>query len=106
MIPTTLSERTFDQLVGFFDRNKLSKKKLRAFFSMVQMRKTLHQDTMQTMRKAHPKRFLRATIPFAADIEKMGQNRAPVTVFAGRSAASTAYQTLYDELESKVVGPE
>ncbi|WP_037307259.1 ParA family protein [Ruegeria halocynthiae] len=100
VIPTTLSERTFDQLVGFFDQRKLPKKKLSAFFSMVQGRKTLHQDTIEAMRQKYPKRFLQTSIPFAADIERMGQNRAPVSIYAGRSAASLAYQSLYEELEN------
>lgn len=103
VIPTTLSERTFDQLVRFFDEHKLKKKKLRAFFSMVQLRKTLHLETMQNMRKLYRKRFLQTSVPFAADIEKMGQNRAPVSIYAGRSAASAAYQALYDELENGVI---
>ncbi|SLN27435.1 ParA family protein [Ruegeria meonggei] len=100
VIPTTLSERTFDQLVTFFEKQGLPKKKLRAFFSMVQRRKTLHLDTIERMRKLYRKRFLNAEIPFAADIERMGQNRAPLGVYAGRSAAAIAYQELFDELEN------
>ncbi len=103
VIPTTLSERTFDQLVSFFDQKGLPKEKLRAFFSMVQRRKTLHVETMIVMRKLYRKRFLQASVPFAADIERMGQNRAPVSIFAGQSAASAAYIALYDELENGVV---
>ncbi|MEO1106619.1 MAG: AAA family ATPase [Pseudomonadota bacterium] len=103
VIPTTLSERTFEQLVGFFDEHRLPKKKLKAFFSMVQQRKTLHQQMMEKMRKAYRKRFMRSSIPFAADIEKMGQHRAPVVTYAPRGAAGAAYQALYNELENGVV---
>lgn len=103
VIPTTLSERTFDQLVGFFDEHKLPKKKLKAFFSMVQQRKTLHQQTMETMRKAYLKRFMQSCIPFASDIEKMGQYRAPVVTYAPRGVAGAAYTALYEELENGVV---
>ncbi len=103
VIPTTLSERTLEQLVSFFEKQKLPKKKIKAFFSMVQRRKTLHLETMEKMRKAYKKRFLNSEIPFAADIERMGQNRAPVSIYAGRSAASAAYQALFDELENGVV---
>ncbi|WP_170381388.1 ParA family protein [Ruegeria atlantica] len=99
VIPTTLSERSLEQLVNFFEEHKLPKKKLKAFFSMVQRRKSLHLETMEKMRTAYKKRFLQTEIPFAADIERMGQNRAPVPIFAGRSVASTAYQALFDELE-------
>ncbi len=103
VIPTTLSERTLEQLVRFFDDHNLPKKKLKAFFSMVQRRKILHLETMEKMRKAYKKRFLQSEIPFAADIERMGQNRAPVSIFAGRSAATAAYQALFDELENGVI---
>ncbi len=100
VIPTTLSERTFEQLVGFFDEHKLPKKKLRAFFSMVQLRKTLHTDTMRLMSKAHKKRFLKAWIPFSTDVERMGLHRAPVSTFAARGPAGKAYRALYQELET------
>ncbi len=100
VIPTTLSERTFDQLIGFFEQKKLPKKKLKAFFSMVQRRKTLHLETMDGMRKLYRKRFMKTVIPFAADIERMGMHRAPVSVYAGSSVASRAYKALFDELEA------
>ena len=103
VIPTTLSQRTFGQLVDFFDQHKLPKKKLRAFFSMVQKRKSLHQQTMDDMRQTYPKRFLNASVPFAADIERMGENRAPVRMFAAKSPAAAAYKALYDELENGVI---
>ncbi|CUJ92982.1 Sporulation initiation inhibitor protein soj [Ruegeria denitrificans] len=103
VIPTTLSERSLAQLVAFFDEQKLPKKKLRAFFSMVQRRKTLHLETIEKMRKQYKKRILEAEVPFAADIERMGENRAPVSIFAGRSDASVAYQALFDELEKRGV---
>lgn len=101
IIPTTLSERSFDQLVGFFDKHGLRKKKLWAFFSMVQHRKSLHRETMGSMRAQHPKRFLRAVVPFAADVEKMGHYRAPVCTYASRGAAGAAYRALFDELEER-----
>ncbi|WP_170750830.1 ParA family protein [Ruegeria lacuscaerulensis] len=103
VIPTTLSERTFDQLVGFFEQKKLPRKKIKAFFSMVQQRKSLHQETMESMRKQYRKRFLQTVIPFAADIERMGQNRAPISIYAPRSQACAAYQALFDELEDVLV---
>jgi len=99
VIPSTLSERTFEQLVGFFDEHKMPKKKLRAFFSMVQRRKTLHLETMEAMRKQHRKRFMKTSIPFAADIERMGLHRAPVLTYAGRSVAGAAYKSLFKELK-------
>ncbi|WP_170608197.1 ParA family protein [Ruegeria arenilitoris] len=98
VIPSTLSERTFDQLVGFFDEHKLPKKKLRAFFSMVQRRKKLHVETIAAMRKQYRKRFMSTSIPFSADIERMGLYRAPVVTYASRSVAGLAYRELFKEL--------
>ncbi len=99
VIPSTLSERTFEQLVGFFDDHKMPKRKIKAFFSMVQRRKTLHIETMDAMRKLYRKRFLKTAIPFAADIERMGQHRAPVLTYAARSVGGQAYRALFKELE-------
>lgn len=104
VIPSTLSERTFEQLIGFFDAHKLPKKKICAFFSMVQRRKKLHLETMETMQKQYRKRFLKTVVPFSADIERMGQYRAPVLTYAGRSVAASAYKSLFKEIK-KGVGP-
>lgn len=98
VIPTTLSERTFEQLLNFFRENKLQQKKILGFFSMVQGSKTLHGETMTRMRKAHGKRFLDVTVPFASDVEKMGVHRAPVATFARSSAAAKAYDGLWRDV--------
>ena len=98
VIPTTLSERTFDQLMTFFEENGYPMHKIVPFFSMVQAQKTLHQATMQAM-SARYKRFLSAAIPYSADIEKMGEHKAPVDVFAKSKPANIAYIELWAEVE-------
>lgn len=102
VIPTTLSERTFEQLLEFFRDNKLDRKKIFAFFSMAQTSKTLHAETMERMRAAHPKRFLDVTVPFAADVEKMGVHRAPVSTFAKSRAAAQAYDALWRDVLARL----
>lgn len=102
VIPTTLSERTFEQLVDFFRDHKLGKGKLVPFFSMVQGQKTLHSETMKRMRKSYKTRFMKTVIPFSTDIEKMGQHRAPVLTFARSRAAGKAYAALWDELQGRI----
>ncbi|MGB2691317.1 MAG: AAA family ATPase, partial [Thermodesulfobacteriota bacterium] len=47
LIPTTLSELTYEKLLSFFKKNDINPKKIYTFFSMVESRKTLHQETMQ-----------------------------------------------------------
>ncbi len=98
VIPTTLSERTFEQLVDFFDAHDLPKAKLLGVFSMVQTSKSLHGDTMKSLTGAHKKRFLRAWIPFASDIERMGVHRAPILATAPKGVASKAYRALAAEV--------
>jgi chromosome partitioning protein len=102
VIPTTLSQRTFEQLLEFFEESELPAGKIHAFFSMVQGTKTLHGETIGEMALSHPGRFLAAQIPFASDIERMGLTRAPVRATAPGSAAGKAYQALFEEVAERV----
>ncbi|ANT59606.1 MULTISPECIES: ParA family protein [Roseobacteraceae] len=103
VIPTTLSQRTFEQLQEFFRDHDLSPKKLHGFFSMVQGVKSLHGETMDEMRAEHGKRLMKSSIPFTSDVERMGVHRAPVMATAPSSAASAAYTALHDELSKRVL---
>lgn len=103
VIPTTLSQRTFEQLVGFFKEHDFPVRKLHGFFSMVQGVKTLHSETMAAMSTAFKRRFLQTQIPFASDVERMGVLRAPVLATGPGSAAGKAYQALSDEVVDKIL---
>ncbi|VGO23049.1 ParA family protein [Pontiella sulfatireligans] len=98
VIPTTLSERTLEQLYAFFDENGHKRKKIIPVFSMVQKSKKLHIESMKRMRANH-KRFLKNSIPFSSDIEKMGIHRAPALAYAGRKSAARAYEEVWSELD-------
>lgn len=102
VIPTTLSERTFEQLLEFFKKNKLPAQKIHGFFSMVQNVKKLHLETMDAMSAAFKKRFMRTHIPFASDVERMGIHRAPVMATAPGSPAGKAYQALSEEVLGRI----
>ncbi|WP_374302075.1 ParA family protein [Paracoccus sp. (in: a-proteobacteria)] len=107
VIPTTLSERTFEQLIDFVEDGGDAKKKgkkgrIVGFFSMVQAQKSLHRDTMARMREVYPDRFLNAVLPFSTDVERMGVHRAPVLSFAPARQASQAYREIFDELQAMV----
>ena len=97
VIPTTLSERTFEQLMAFFEKNDYPQNKIVPFFSMVQTQKSLHKATMEAM-SARYKMFLNTVIPYSSDIEKMGVHKAPVDVFAKSSQANYAYIELWTEV--------
>lgn len=103
IIPTTLSQRTFEQLFDFFKAKDMSTATLHGFFSMVQGTKSLHDETMNVMRGAYPANILQAKIPFASDIERMGVHRAPVMATAPGSAAAKAYQALSLEIISRLL---
>ncbi len=102
VIPTTLSERTFLQVLDFFTQKGFRKRKIVPFFSMVQRSKKLHKETVQRMRKQH-KNFLSTEIPFSSDIEKMGIHRAPVLTYARSSAGAKAYKSLWNELREALL---
>ncbi len=98
VIPTPLSERTYDQLVQFFKDKDYDRKKLLPFFSMVDARKQLHQKTAVAMRQRY-KRILRHAIPYSTDVERMGVHRAPIDLFARGRQANRAYLALWEEIE-------
>ena len=97
VIPTTLSERTFEQLMTFFKENDYPQDKIIPFFSMVQAQKSLHKATMEAMSVRY-KIFLNTVIPYSSDIEKMGMHKAPVDTFAKSKQASYAYHRLWEEV--------
>jgi len=101
VIPTTLSERTYEQLLEFFKQKDYSKKRIVPFFTMVQSQKTLHKNTMKSMKNRYAN-FMKTTIPFSVDIESMGEHRTPVGAFARHRPANKAYLSLWKEMEKKI----
>jgi cellulose biosynthesis protein BcsQ len=98
-IPTTLSLRTLEQLLRFYNKEGLNEKSILPFFSMVDLRKSLHKTIIQNPPKTLPA-FLQAHIPYASEIEQMGTHRTPLPVFASASRAGKAYQSLWAEFSS------
>lgn len=101
VIPTTLSQRTYAQLLEFFQKHEHSKKKLAPFFSMVQQDNSIHEQTMLAMRGSH-RRFLDAVIPHDIEVEMMGVHREPVLKFAKNPGSVTAYENLCGEVISRL----
>jgi cellulose biosynthesis protein BcsQ len=100
IIPTTLSIRTFEQLITFFDDNRLDTSKIRAFFSMEEKRKTMHRDIVDKFNGTNG--FISGTIPFNSEVEKMGLYRAPLNAVRPDSAAAKAYKELWNELRASL----
>ena len=100
IIPTTLSLRTLEQLKEFLAENDLKNVTLVPFFSMVDRRKNMHKELMESLAKTHPE-ILKTPIPYASDIERMGLERMPLGGFSTKSRSLQAYQTLWQELIDK-----
>jgi chromosome partitioning protein len=100
LIPTTLSERTFDQLTSFIEDLNGRRPEVLAFFSLVDRRKRLHRD-ITTRLPAERADIATAIIPAMTLVEQMSVRRAPVPAFAPRSEATRHYQELWAELRAR-----
>lgn len=96
-IPTTLSMRSYETVLEYFKQNNLDEAKIKSFFSMVDHRKNMHNEILGENYKS--KSFFKNYIPYLSDIEKMGQQQAPVCYFAPSSYASQCYNDLWKEIK-------
>lgn len=101
VIPTTLSVRTYEMVKAFFKEKELDLAKLTCFFTMVDLRKTMHNEIMENLYK--DKHFFQSYIPYLSDVEKMGIYQAPVEVFARSSYAAQCYRDLWAEIKEGVL---
>jgi cellulose biosynthesis protein BcsQ len=104
LIPTTLSVRTFEQLLTFVGAEVARRPEVIAFFSMVDRRKQLHRELVADLPMAYPS-IAAAAIPTASEVERMGVDRAPVVVSAPGSRAAKAYAALWRETQARLVLP-
>ncbi len=101
LIPTTLSLRTYQQLLDFLEGHRIFGLELMPFFSMVDRRKRMHLDVMKELPDTR-KELLETQIPYASDVEKMGIYRMPVGEFSPRSPAWQAYENLWREVQERL----
>ena len=100
-IPTTLSLRTYRQLLDFVANNDLGELQLMPFFSMVDRRKRMHVEMMRDLPKRHTE-LLSTHIPYASDVERMGMFRTPLAEYAAKGPAGVAYEMLWNEVRSGI----
>jgi chromosome partitioning protein len=105
MIPTTLSVRTYNQLLAFCKKKRYDVAKIYPFFSMVDRHKKMHRELMLSVSKDF-RGVLQSFVPYLAQIEKMGIYRAPVAVYSPASLASKSYQNLWDKVQKKILYPD
>jgi chromosome partitioning protein len=75
------------------------KPEIRAFFSMVDRRKRLHQEITEKL-LAERSGVAATPIPALSQIERMSVERAPVGAFAPRGQAARAFAALWSELST------
>ena len=101
MVPAPLSMRMLDELLGFVERNGWTDLCVLPFFSMVDLRRTLHAESIAYARLRHPQ-VLRTAVPDWSDIERMTARRAPLPAIAPRSPAAQVYETLWAEVRTRL----
>ena len=99
-VPTPLCQRTYEQIISFFEEDELDTSAVIPFFSMVEVRKSIHQNMMKALALEVPN-LCHSFIPFLADVEKMGIYRRPLADFSPNSKASAAFKALWNEIEKK-----
>jgi chromosome partitioning protein len=97
LIPTTLSLRTYGQILDYVGEHKKLSLQLMPFFSMVDRRKKLHLETTDDNQNSI-KWVLRTSIPYLSIIENMGIRRAPIGLFAPNSLAASLFDQLWTEI--------
>ena len=97
LIPTTLSVMTYEKLLDFFTKKEYESKKLYAFFSMVESKKSLHIEMMEKIGSGG-ENILRTRIPYRSDIERMGVYREPLPAYLPQSDSARVYRELWEEV--------
>ena len=105
MIPTTLSVRTYRQLLAFCKKNKYDAARIYPFFSMVDRHKKMHKELMMSVSKDF-EGVLKSFVPYLAQVEKMGIYRAPVAEYAPGSMASKSYQNLWSKVQDNILNTQ
>lgn len=103
-VPTPLSVRTLDQLVGFLaddDRPGGDAPAVWPFVSMFDWRKALHRDLLDALAETEPP-FLTTPIPNSSAVERMGRLRQPVGACAPRTTAARRFVALWDEIAGRL----
>jgi cellulose biosynthesis protein BcsQ len=100
IIPATLSSRTLDQLEAVLNGG-VGGTQVLAFFSMVDGRKRMHREVMESLRTAHGS-VLDTAIPASVEVERMGVERTVPARFAPNGRAAAAYEALWRNVRERL----
>jgi cellulose biosynthesis protein BcsQ len=102
--PAPLSLRMLEQLFEFAAQSGWTDLPILPFFSMVDRRKSLHEESIASARARFPL-ILQTEVPYWSEIERMTVRRAPLPAFAPRSPAAQVYAQLWAEIEARLPDP-
>jgi chromosome partitioning protein len=101
LLPTPLSLRMLVQLRDFINHQGWQDLVLLPFFSMVDIRRSLHRELMKSTREQFPG-ILAAEVPYWSEIERMSLRRAPLPVFSPSGGATPIYTALWREMSERM----
>jgi cellulose biosynthesis protein BcsQ len=101
VVPTTLSVRTYEQLIDFCKEEEIDRKKVLPFFSMYERRKNLHNETIEEFSMKY-KNTVDVAIPYISEIERMGIYQAPYTKVHPENDITYLYKQLWKSVKRKV----
>lgn len=101
LVPTPLSTLAYAQLRAYIAREKSPKPRLLPFLSMVDLRKKLHREIVESLPRSEPD-LLKTSIPYSSMVERVAVEQAPLIVSAPRSAAALAFAALWDEVRARL----
>jgi chromosome partitioning protein len=92
--------RMLEQLQEFIAREGWTDLRLLPFFSLVDRRRSLHEQTISAARARFPQ-LLTTEVPYWSEIERMSVRRAPLPASAPSSAAALLYARLWAEISGE-----
>ena len=101
LLPTPLSVRMLVQLRDFIADQAWADLLLLPFFSMVDIRRSLHRELMESTREQFPT-ILKTVVPYWSEIERMSLRRAPLPAFAPSTMAAQIYAALWREIMARM----
>ncbi|WP_349496605.1 ParA family protein [Cobetia amphilecti] len=100
IIPTVLSLRTLELLNAYLAEIDLDVP-VWPFFTLVDRRKTLHKDVMESLKQDYPLQ-LSGFIPYSSVVERMGIERKPIGTFSRNSSPAVSYRSLWQEIGQRL----
>jgi cellulose biosynthesis protein BcsQ len=101
VLPSPLSARMLEQLFEFVAARKWTDVQVLPFFSMVDRRRSLHRETIASLRARFPS-ILATEVPYGSEFERVAARRAPVESYAPANSAAAVYRSLWREVDERL----